>query len=241
MFLAIGTRAAAFLHKRLPGDATLVYCMVSGPQVAKLRQRPKTHGISTEVPLPEQFGFIASALPEVRSVGMLYSSGRQSSHRHMEKVRQELPAGWVLYAVDVDRHASMAKALAALLARKPAVVWTAADPAVYNAASIRALLLGALRRRTPVFGFSVPFVRAGALLGVGVDPEKQGQQAATYCRALLAGQTPPDARDGSTHSAAGLRWAANLIVAKQIGIELPPQVVRKADIVFKTPVEADSP
>ena len=50
---------------------------------------------------------------------------------------------------------------------------------------MRTLLLAGIRKKIPVWGFSTAFVRAGALIGVGVEPRSQGAQAAEILVKLL--------------------------------------------------------
>ena len=111
------------------------------------------------------------------------------------------------------------------------MVWTAPDSTLYDTASVRALLLAALRTNTPVFGYSTAFVKAGALVGIGVDPEAQGQQAATLALQLLKGAG--DAKTSRVNPPENFQIAVNLIVASQIGVQLPPEFVQRATYTYK--------
>jgi ABC-type uncharacterized transport system substrate-binding protein len=226
--VGIGSKAAAWLHGRPVGGRPLVFCMVSDPGAAGLAKPPPMSGVSTEVAVVAQLALIAEALPAARTLGVLFRSDQEASRALVAEVRGALTAGWKLEAVPVDRHPSMASAIDALFDEPIDLVWTAPDSGIYTEATVRSLLLTALRRRVPVFGFSSSFVRSGALVGIGIDPAAQGAQAAGIVTRLLAGGAadaaiaPPD-----------YEVEVNLVVAQKLGIELPPALIRRATQVYQ--------
>lgn len=238
MFVAVGTPATVWLQANLPAQTPLVYCMTSDARTpAKVTGR-KIAGVSTNVPLGVQFGLIAEALPRATTIGLLYRSDNQNSARMLAEAKAKLPKGLKLHAVAVDKHESVAKAIDALLAGAVDAVWTAPDSSVYDMATVRSLLLAAIRSRTPVFGFSPAFVRAGALLGVGIEPAHQGRQAAGIVDLLLKA-TPATSSGATTQPrpeqlcpAPEFELAVNLIVARELSITLPKSLVSRAVHVF---------
>lgn len=236
-FFAVGTKAAVFLKDRLPEGVTLTYCMVVAPTARGLTGRSNTLGVSTEVPLVAQFQLMEEALPDVRRVGVLYRSKDGSSAKRLKRARLSLPAEWQIEAIDVDGHASFAQALDELFRRRPDLIWTTGDRSVYASATIRALLLAAIRRKTPVFGFSAPAVRAGALLGVAVDPKSQGRRAGALFQSFSGGAagpwgSGPDGAERTAHQSSDVHIAVNRVVAEQLGVTLPDGLVQKAKYVF---------
>jgi ABC-type uncharacterized transport system substrate-binding protein len=137
--------------------------------------------------------------------------------------------------VDVAEHDSFADAVTALLRHRPGIVWTYLDPELYNSARIRSLLLAALRQGVPVFGFSVPSVRAGALLGVGIEPAEQGEQLAQlreqWSRADPTLKSTVRGRE-TAHRPPRSRIAVNRIVAEQLGIDLSESILNEAHWLF---------
>ncbi|HYE08035.1 MAG TPA: ABC transporter substrate binding protein [Planctomycetota bacterium] len=224
--VAIGTPAAVWAHGNLPPDASLVFCMVAGPEDTVLAQQPPAHGVATDVPLAEQVALIARALPDARRIGLIHRRDAQGE-RLLATVRAALPAGFAVEAVAVDGAANAA-AIDEILGRRIDVVWTSADGGVYNEAAVKALLLGALRRRVPVFGFSPAFVRAGALLGVGIDPLAQGRQAAAIAREIALSAPAAPLRPAPL-----FEIALNLVVAKKLNVSLPAALVDHATHVFR--------
>lgn len=233
--VAIGTPAAAWLHGRVPATVPLAYCMVTDPVANGLVTPPAAGGVATDIPLAAQLALIAEALPQARTIGMLYRGDQERGVKLVEQVRAALPSGWRLAAIASDRQPSIAAAIDALMKLRIDVVWTSPEGGIYNDAAIRSLLLTALRQRVPVFGFSPAFVRAGALLGVGINPATQGGQAADALCQLLdrmgkgsSGTGAPPIQLATTYEV-----AVNLVVAQLLAIDLPAVVVNKATHVFQ--------
>jgi len=235
--VAIGTGAANWVRKNMQPTDKLIYCMVAGSGLASLKG-PNVSGITTDVPIASQFALIARALPRARVVGMLFSSKSKKSAKHLDDAKSALPKGWKIVSVDVTRHKSRAYAMFTLLVKDIDIVWTSPDPTVYNPQSVRFLLLSALKKKTPVFGFSTGFVRIGALLGVGVDPGVQGTQAADMTdRVLQSAAGMPGVKAPSP--VAAYSTAVNLIVADRIGVDLPEKFIKAAGTVYRPKSKED--
>jgi len=238
-FVGVGTPAVVWLDANLPAQKSLVYCMTSGGTHAPAPARGgRRVGVSTDVPLRVQFGLIAEAMPRATTIGVLYRSDNKKSASILAHAKADLPKNWKIHAVAVDKYESVAKAIDSLLAGGVDVVWTAPDSSVYNVATVRSLLLAGIRSRTPVFGFSPAFVRAGALLGVGINPVHQGRQAATIVDRLVkagAGTSPGSTTQPSPDQLCQdpeFQLAVNLIVARKLSLKLPKSLVTRAVHVF---------
>ena len=226
--IAIGSPAAVRLHLLTP-TMPLAYCLVSNPERAGLLTPPPALGVTTDIPLADQLDLLREVLPAARSIGLLYRHGDPDSQQQSKAMRALLPPGMTLETVAIDQQPSPAAAIDALLARHIDVVWTSPDSAIWNEATVRSLLLTALRRKIPVFGFSTAFVRAGALLGVGLDPAVQGTQAGTLVSDLLAGRPLP-----TLVVVPRFEICLNLVVAQKLSLSVPKTVLERAEHVFGT-------
>jgi len=193
VYLAAGPRAAAALAQRAPEGAPLRYCLVASPAALGLADRPNTVGVLAEVSVEEQMRLLQRAVPAARRVGVLYDSRSRRSAEALEQARRAAEGRLAIVAEDVARCDSFTEALDRLFSRDVDVLWMIADPAVYNAGTVRATLIRALRQRTPVFGFSASLVRAGAAMGVQIDPADQGRRLAELAREALQRQNPVQA------------------------------------------------
>ncbi len=236
-FITIGTWATRDLAEKLPPQTPLLYCLADTSRVAGLLTRPRTYGVSGQVSLKSQAELIREALPGTRSIGMLYRGGDTYSHALMTQMTQALPTGWNVYAVDLDRQASFAEALHALFDRKPDLVWLAADPAVYNLQTVKSLMLEAVRRKVPIFGYSKGAVEAGALLGVQLNLEAQAGHTLELLKQIAKDRADGfpivEADPARNHLESGFEIAVNLVVAQRIGVKLSPSFVERADFVRK--------
>ncbi len=234
--VAIGSKAAVKLAD-LSLDHTLVYCMVSNPGILELCDKPAINGICTNIPIATQLSIISKALPDTRTVGLLYRSGDGNGEGLLEDVKATLPPKWRMEAVAIDDHSSVAKAIEALLDCNIDIAWTVPDPKVYDMATVRALLLGALRRKIPVFGFSSAFVRAGAMLGVGINPHDQGVQAGEMVTRILSnGENEfqsSDQADGNCGEKPQHMIAVNLITMERLGVKVAEEIITDAELVFR--------
>jgi len=201
--------------------------MVADPAGAGLVGDPRVFGVTTDVPPDDQLAIILGALPGARRIGMLYQSSSEASAATVAGARAAMSADRSLHAEDLAAHASIAEAINALLAAGVDVVWAIPDRQVYTPETIKALLLAALRKKVPVFGFSAQMVKAGALLGTGLDPKTQGVQAAELLTSrLLEGDTPDAAPVPPRYQV-----IVNALVADKIGVSLPDAFMGRADVV----------
>jgi ABC-type uncharacterized transport system substrate-binding protein len=147
----------------------------------------------------------------------------------LQNFKDALPPGWRLEAIAVNDYPNVAAAIDALMDKNVDVVWTSASFKLYDVAAVRELLVASLRNKVPVWGFSPAFVRAGALLGVGVDPESQAAQA-TDLIALLKDRKQTAAKSQPPRE---YQIAINLVVADQLNIQIPDALLGKAKYVFR--------
>ena len=228
--VTVGTRAAVTMLARRPEGSSLTYCMVSDPAGAGLTDADRVAGVTTTVPLADQFALIEEALPRVRSLGVLY---RREENRHqqlLQDVKDHLPEGWQVRPVAIDDHESISAAVDKLFDTKVDLIWTFPDRSIYERATVRYLLLTSLRRKIPVFGYSPQFVRGGALLGIGIQPADQGDQAAEL---VLAGEIDTARAGPGQPVAPRFQIALNQIVAEAMSIKLPKELIENADQVFE--------
>jgi ABC-type uncharacterized transport system substrate-binding protein len=229
--VAVGTSAAAWLHSQLPGGVELVYCMVNNAGEVGLLKGGDCWGVTTNIPIAEQFKLIAEALPSARTVGALYASDTPAGRDALQALKDHLPRDWHVEAVAVNDYSSVAEAIEALTLKKVDVIWTTSDSKIYDAAAVRALLLSALRSKIPVWGYSPAFVRAGALIGVGVDPKAQAVQAADLIKQLRQHKDSIIEKAQPPHE---YQIALNLIVADQLNIDIPDALIQRATYVFRS-------
>jgi len=224
-YVGVGPAAASYLALNAPGDVGVSFCMLPSTERAGIDGRRGLVGVTTTVAASDQLELIRRTLPGCQRIGVLHRSGSGTSREAVADLRAAASGRFTIVAVDLDAQESVAAGIDRLIGEHPSVIWTFADPAVFDAASVRALLIASIRAKTPVFGFSAGVVRAGALFGIDIDPRAQGQQLAEM---LNAG-----ASVGTRVERAELRPVVNLIVAEQLGVKIPEQVRSQAVQAFR--------
>lgn len=218
--IAIGGTAATQLAASLPADTELYYCMTPRPDRIGLIERANTSGVSTDPDFKSQVNILERSGIDIERVGMLYTSSSESSKSLRDRFAEQAPQTWDVVSIDLDEAGSGAKGIDMLFDRDVDVVWTAADPAVYDASLVRALLLRSIRERVPVFGFSHALVRAGAPFGVGFDPGQQGERVA---KMLLKRQL-------GSHEPSDTVFAINNTALDRIRLKLSNELNRLAEV-----------
>ncbi len=146
--------------------------------------------IYLDQPYKRQLDLISAALPNVRSIGVIY--GQQSRElnvlRHLVATRKlvlhERPS------VDV---ANLYNNLHAILLNSD-VLLAMPDAEIYNASTIRNILLASYRNKVPLIGFSPAYVKAGALCAVYSTPEQIAKQSLGLIQEFLTTGVLPEAQ-----------------------------------------------
>lgn len=220
--IAIGGTASKALAESLSTSNSLYYCMVPNPELLGLTDRINTAGICSDSDHSEQIELMRAGSNSIRRIGAFYRSSSASSNRRVEAMSASIPSDMELITIDLDAHSSVSVGIKALLDRNVDLVWTTPDPAVYNSAMVKALLMECLQNRLPVFGFSHSLVRAGSAFGVGIEPESQGARIAAM---IIAGSI-------NEHHSPELTLAINEIVSDRIKFKFDSDFRKQAGVIF---------
>jgi putative tryptophan/tyrosine transport system substrate-binding protein len=225
LIFAVGTSAAQIASQRIR-DVPIVYSMVLNPARQDL-SNSNACGISLDVSPREQLALFAKIKPAARRVGVIYNPAA-SDNVVEEAAAFARTAGLVLVAKKAE---TMRDGLVALkeLDNEPLDGFLMIlDPVIANDASFKLLLAFSLKRRIALIVPADPLVKAGALLSVGADYARIGDQAWDIARRILQGEVKPSdigiRRPDATIS------AVNNTIARTLGLEIPRTV--KIDIAY---------
>ncbi|MGH7233554.1 MAG: ABC transporter substrate-binding protein [Nitrospiraceae bacterium] len=223
--ITVGLKAALVAKLEIV-DVPIIYCMVLDPAKYDLHA-PNMTGISLQVPIARQFGTMQLVLPNLKKIGVVYDP--EKTGPFVEDARQVAKGlGFELVERQVSSEKELPAALRAIVSKVDAF-WLIPDSTILTEESLRFVLSTALDRNVPVIGFSSEFVRNGALVGLSVNSEDIGKQAGAMARRILKGQ---NAAPPATVPPDRVRFALNLKTAKFLGLELPSEVVGRADEVY---------
>jgi ABC-type uncharacterized transport system substrate-binding protein len=119
------------------------------------------------------------------------------------------------FTVRVLECAGPEKLLDAFAALKGQVdfVWCLPDSSLFNATTVKPLIMASLENRLPIIGFSESFLRAGAAVAVFPDFRDIGMQTADLIKRYLQGQKVPALEGPRT-----LRMGINQRVLRLVGM-----------------------
>lgn len=178
LIVAVGLKSAAMaLNSRVP----VLNVLVSKAGFERLlhelpAQREKNifSAIYLDQPSKRQIDLITAALPDAKKIGLLFSAGSINIAGLRMAVAETRLA---LNEQAMESAESLYRDLHSLLQRSD-VLLAVPDTQIYNASTMRNILLETYRSGIPVVGFSPAYVRAGALCAVFSTPEQIAAQAA---------------------------------------------------------------
>ena len=220
--VAVGSKAVRWASRHLPKTQRLYYCLADHRSLG-LDKDARCYGITTKVPIAQQLALLTEVVKAPKRIGVIYDS-KTPSRTHVDSLRDALGNRASVVAVDLREAKSTSIALRRVFSAKVDAVWTYPDSRVFSSATVRALLLAALRRRVPVFGYSPAFVRSGAVIGVGVEARSQGVQVAKLLVAVESGSRSDAPRVVDPEFSP----AINSIVAKRLRVALPASILERA-------------
>lgn len=173
LIIAIATPAAAAAYAATEGtDIPVIFCAVSDPVEAELVQsmdKPgeKCSGTSDVLDLAAQVDLIQSMQPNVKSIGILYTTSEPNSISNLTRLKEITDQrGLTVDAVGIQNDADIPAAAAALCSRVDCVN-NFTDNKVVNNLSV--LLDAADSAGIPVYGSEVEQVKKGCLAAVSID------------------------------------------------------------------------
>ena len=228
-FLAIATPTAQSLANVI-NDRPIVFAAVTDPVAAGLVsswEAPDGNitGVSDLNPMKEQLELIKEALPEVASVGIVYSSGEVNSEVQVSEAEKaaadmgiEIKKATVTNSSEVQQAAESLDVDAYLIPT---------DNTVVSAAE--SLIQVAEQKQVPVFASDESTMERGAAAGLSVNYTQQGKDAAAVFLQLLEG-TPASEIPVETQTQFDL--FVNPAAAEKQGLTLPEGIVSRATKQF---------
>lgn len=180
------------------------------------RHRPKaTSAIYLDQPWGRQLSFIQAALPEHKTVGLLYSPDT-----HITLPR--LPRGMSLNAQSTRTAENLFATLESVL-NSSDVLLVIPDSEIYSSSNVRNILLTSYRYQVPLIGISQAYVNAGALGAIFSIPEQLGGQTVEMIISFARSRRLPDPQYPAL-----FRISLNQQVARSLGIVLDsPEAIRE--------------
>ena len=178
---------------------------------------------------PKRLGLVRELLPKPGTIAFVvnpYSSFTQPQVKEMQAAAQAV--GQPLLVLEAGTEEQVDKAFAMMAERNVAAIVYAANP-FFQVARDRLIALEA-RYRIPSLYEWREFVTAGGLMSYSTDRNEVGQAAGNYAARVLKGEKPADL---PVVQSSRFEFVINLKTAKALGLEIPPTLLARADLVIE--------
>lgn len=191
MIIAIATPAAIAAYAATEGtNIPVVFCSVSDPVAAKIvnsLEAPGTNctGASDVLDLEGQVNLIRQLQPDVKKIGVLYTTSEVNSITQLEELRKICSnLGIEVDAEGIQNNADLPAAAASLCARVDCLN-NFTDNNVVNNLSV--VLDAAKNAKIPVYGSEIEQVKKGCLASNSIDYVAVGRKTGEMAASILEG------------------------------------------------------
>jgi len=186
MIIPIATLAAQYAVLAAEGtDIPIVYAAISDPEGAGLVGLPNVTGVSDALNTPFILDMMLAAQPDVKTVGLLYSTSEINSEAPIAEAKEYLDGKGIAYIEKTGTTSGEITEAAASLVGRVEAVFTPTDNVVMAAeASVAELLnAGGIAHYTGADSF----VQSGAFTTCGVNYTELGTKSADIAFDILMG------------------------------------------------------
>lgn len=193
LLIPLGTTMTSWAKINRP-DLPIVFGLVLNPEQSGLLNSTngsvEVTGVSLDIPIQTKIDRIQGILPNVKTIGILVSSGKKSIVS--ETTRRELQAlGYTVIEEPTAGPQDVPRKLQEIAGRID-LLWMIPDANVYNIQTVRYLIPFCVKSRLPVMALSRSYTEAGALLAVSWDFNDLGDQIAAMAIKVLNGAKTSD-------------------------------------------------
>lgn len=227
VIVAIATpsaQATAAATKQIP----IVFAGITDPIAAKLVKNwqptgTNITGVSDYQEIGPQIDFMKKIVPNMKSVGYIYSPSEINSTVVLKNLQTQLAAqNMILFAVPAQRTADISTA-ANTLKGKVDLIYTTTDNNVVSA--YESLVKFANENKIPLLASFPDAIERGAVAAYGMSYYDVGRQSGKLVVRILKGEKPGNI---TPEIGQALQLVINLDAAKKQGITLPTDVIQSA-------------
>lgn len=228
LIYAVGIYALQALVGQIT-DIPIVFSMVLNPPVVVGPQIRNITGASMNVPIDVQLRSLKQLAPQVRRIGVVYDPSKTGFLlAAAQRVAPEL--GLAVVSRPINSPRASVSALEELENRVDAL-WILPDSTILTPETVQYMLLVAFRRKIPLLGLSDSQAKMGALLAISFRSGHDiGKQAGELAKAILGGRRVDEV---PYTMADKTKLTLNLKTAEKIGLQVPPEVIQRADVVIR--------
>ncbi len=238
MVLAIATptaQACAQALKKAPHmrKTPMLFTAVTDPVSAGLVKnldKPGANitGVSDMLPVARHLEMVKTFLPGIKKLGFLYNAGEVNSKILVPIFRAEAKKlGFEMVEATVSKSSDVFQAVKSLVGRADAV-YIPTDNTVVSA--LESAIKVCEQNKLPLFNADVDSVKRGSIAAMGFDYYKHGYQTGAMALRILKGGDPAMTPVETQET---LQLHINLTAASKMGVDVPAELLKKADKTYK--------
>lgn len=214
-------------------DVPIVFTSVANPILAGAGKSETDHqanvtGIATRSPFDETVALLKELLPEVKTVGTIYTPSEINSEYYLECMKTTAERNGIrVVAVSVNNTSELVDAAKSLAAKKIDAIYQLSDN--LTNLGFEAIVKAANQARLPLFCNQASEVNRGAAVGVGWDFYEAGYAAGKLIPKILRGANPAEI---PFQYMTGAKITLNLSAAQIQGLTIPEHIVARANNVI---------
>ncbi len=210
---------------------TVLDPIAAGAGKSNADHRANVTGVYLTFPDAAMASQVLAVFPKARRVGTLFAPGEINSVLAQQHFARALKnAGLELVSLPVNGPSEVSDTALALCQSGVDVVCQISDN--LNNASFPAIARACEMAKMPLFTFSPAMVKRGAILGLGSDFAENGHDAGLVAARVIRGEAPSRI---PFHATTRVRRSVNLDNARRLGVVIPPEWVKAADLVIPSP------
>jgi len=168
---------------------------------------------------------LKDALPNLTRVGILWNPDFAPNQDRLTSIREAAPAlGLTLVPVEARGLDALEQAFATMVRERAQMLEVLSDGVLFNCREQIGVM--AVRNPLPAIAAAREYAEAGLLLTYGIDLRDQFRRSAAFVDKIFKGAKPSDL---PVEQPTKLELVVNLKTAKALGIELPPNLLARAD------------
>ena len=223
----IATPTAIAAASAAQGTVPVVYCAVSDPEKAGLTDMDNVTGSSDLLDFDGQLALIKAFIPDVDSIGVLYTETEQNSISQIATLKTKAAAlGITIVEQKITNANEIQMAAEALCNKDIDCITNLTDNTVV--ASLSFLLAAANAKNIPVFGSEIDQVKNGCIASASLDYVALGKQTGILMAKILKGEVT-----ASNDVAIKVKDSFNCYskkVATALGIAIPENAGQDVDL-----------
>ncbi len=178
---------------------------------------------------PKRLGLLRELLPKPGTIAFVVNPNSEYTPFQVQEMQTAAQAlGQMLHVVSIGSEEQVDKAFATMAEHNiGAIVYGAT--LFFQVISERLVALAARYRIPAVYEWR-EFVTAGGLMSYSTDRNEVGREAGNYAGRILKGEKPADL---PVVQSSRFEFVINLKTAKTLGLEVPPQLLARADEVIE--------